>query len=141
MSSFLKISEAASLAIHAMLHISESRDGPVSSKEIASRMGASEAHLGKVLQRLAHVGLVQSTRGPKGGFTLARPPDQVSLLEIYEAIDGPLPDGCCLFGTPVCSRNLCVFGGLLQSTTRQIRDYMTKTTLSALVEKESTQYA
>ena len=141
MSSFLKISEAASLAIHAMLHIAENPGRPASIKAIASRMNASEAHLGKVLQRLVHVGLVQSTRGPKGGFMLAKPAGEIALLDIYEAIDGSFPDGCCLFATPVCSRNVCVFGGILQASAKQIRDYMKNTTLLALTEKERMQYA
>ena len=137
MSSFFKISDAASLAIHAMLRICETPDRPVSIKEIASHIEASQAHLGKVLQRLVHVGLVQSTRGPKGGFALARPAGEIALLDIYEAIDGSLPDGCCLFRRPVCRRNLCVFGGLLHSAARQIHDYMAEAKLSALAGGES----
>jgi Rrf2 family protein len=86
MSNLFKVSEAASLALHAMLHIVANPNRPVSTREIASGMHASEAHLAKVLQRLARVGLARSTRGPKGGFVLGRPAETITLLDVYEAI-------------------------------------------------------
>ncbi len=141
MANFFKISEAASLAIHAMLCISETPDRRVSIKEIVSRFKVSENHLAKVLQRLARVGLVRSTRGPKGGFMLAKPPEEIALLDVFEAIEGPLTTGCCLFGTPVCGRKACVFGGLVQSSITRIRDHMAETKLSNLIEMDEVQYA
>ncbi|MCK4620269.1 MAG: Rrf2 family transcriptional regulator, partial [Desulfobacterales bacterium] len=67
MSNIIKISEAASMAIHAMVFLASESGRIVPSREIATTLRSSEAHLSKVMQRLAKAGLVSSTRGPKGG--------------------------------------------------------------------------
>jgi Rrf2 family protein len=77
---------------------------------------------------------VRSTRGPKGGFALARPAGRITLEEVYEAIDGPLGDSQCLLGRPVCNGSRCILGGLLNSVNRQVRRYLHTTRLSALAE-------
>jgi len=84
----LRISEAASLGMHAMVLLASDRGRVLSAHEVAARLNASEAHLSKVMQRLGRAGLVQSVRGPRGGFSLARSPDAVTLLEVYEAALG-----------------------------------------------------
>jgi Rrf2 family protein len=133
MNSILKISEAASLALHTMQHLAGNNDHQVTNRELATVLGASEAHLSKVLQRLAKVGLVHSVRGPKGGFTLGPRGGDVTLLEVYEAIDGPLSTSGCLLGHPVCrGENYCMLGGLVASLNRQVKDYLKGMTLAAL---------
>jgi Rrf2 family protein len=128
----LRISEAASLALHSMAFLAEHRDGLASTHEMASALHVSEAHLSKVLQRLARAGLVKSTRGPKGGFTLGRPRNKITLLEVYETVEGPLAMGSCLLGSPVCGGEKCIFGGLLRTVSRQVRNYLAETRLPEL---------
>ena len=128
----LKISEAASLALHTMIFLSENTDKLVSTKEIASTLKVSEAHLSKVLQRLTKVGMVNALRGPRGGFKLGKEKNDVSLLDIYEAIEGSLGDARCLFTTPVCSGEDCILGDLLSSVNSQVRQYFSSTSLSDL---------
>lgn len=131
--SMLKISDAASLALHTMVLLASQHDRLVSNKEIASVLKVSEAHLSKVLQRLAKIGLVHSIRGPHGGFSLGHPGERITLLQVYEAIEGPLPVSCnCLFDRQVCCRNHCILGNLLGNINIQIRDYLHKTTLAQL---------
>jgi len=133
MSNIFKVSQAASLAIHAMMLMASSHHKPLSTKEIALTMDASEAHLAKVLQRLGHVGLVKSERGPKGGFTLGKPADAITLLDIYEAIEGPFAVRTCLLGRPICDGGQkCFLGGLMQSIGEQVRRHLTGTRLSEL---------
>jgi len=131
MSNVLKISEAASLALHAMMVLASSGNPPLSSARIARLLHCSEAHLSKVLQRLVKSGLLRSVRGPKGGFALARPADGITLLDVYEAIEGPLEPTRCLLGTPVCDGS-CVLGGLLQTVYRTVSQYLSETPLSRL---------
>jgi len=139
MQNLIKISDAASLGLHAMLFMAGAGNRLVSTREIAAHDRVSEAHLAKVLQRLVKVGLVRSTRGPRGGFALGVPADQITLKQIYEAIEGPMPEtpGCCLFGTPVCGEHRCLFGGLLQSVSRQFREHMARTKLSEFIEESN----
>jgi Rrf2 family protein len=129
----MQISEAASLALHSMALLASKPEKIFSVREIASTLHVSEAHLSKVLQRLAKVGLVRSNRGPKGGFVLGKKSIEVTLLEVYEAIDGPLTSNTCLFETPICSGVRCIFGDLLLTTNNRYRAYLEGMKLSELI--------
>ncbi len=131
MSSLLKISEAASLALHSLGLMAAQPEATLSTREAALSLGVSEAHLAKVFQRLARAGLLTSQRGPHGGFILAKPPTQITLLEAYEAADGPLQSRSCLLDRPVC-QGQCILGGLLTSVDRQVREHFSATTLADL---------
>jgi Rrf2 family protein len=126
----LRISEAASLALHAMSYIAaRGGSGPVPVPALSAALGASEAHLGKVLQRLARLGFLESRRGPRGGYSMGRDARELTLLEIYEAVDGPLHLTTCLLERRACGQS-CIFGGLLESVDRQVREHLTHTRLS-----------
>lgn len=128
--SSLRISEAASLALHSMALLAAKAEKPLTTREVAGELCVSEAHLSKVFQRLAKAGLVSSTRGPGGGFVLAKGPDTISLLEVYETIDGPLTGQDCLLGEPTCAGKGCLLGGLVKAVNEQLRTYLTQTRLS-----------
>lgn len=134
MANILRISEAATLAIHTMVLLAASGE-MASTREIAEKLNASEAHLAKVLQRLAHAGLVNSERGPKGGFELAEGGEEVTLMEIYELMDGPFAPSGCLLNGPACDQRDCVLGNLVGSINSLVRDYFRKTKLKELVTK------
>jgi len=131
MTSVLKISDAASLALHAMVLLAAHPQKTMSTRDIAQVLKVSEAHLAKVLQRLGRAGLVGSQRGPKGGFSLGRDSRQISLLEVYEAVEGPLETKSCLLAKPVCGGK-CILGGLLHKVGSEVADYFTQTRLSDL---------
>ena len=126
----LRISEAASLGMHALGLLSTRLDGPLSARMAADRLGVSEAHLSKVLQRLTKVGLLTSTRGPKGGFVLTRDPASVSLLEVFEAIEGPVEPATCLFGIPLCEGESCVLGKVIVDVNNTLFEYLAEKTLA-----------
>ena len=132
MASMLRISDAASLGLHTMVLLAAHEGKVIATGEIASVLHVSEAHLSKVLQRLDKTGLVRSVRGPRGGFALAKSGRAITLLEVYEAIEGPLVATECLLGSPVCGRN-CILGGLLDGVNRQVKDYFAGTSLASLV--------
>jgi Rrf2 family protein len=133
MSNVLKISEAASLGMHAMVYLAASPDRNVNAYEIAETLGVSEDYLQKVFQRLAHAGLVRAVRGPHGGFSLSRAGGMITLREVYEAVEGRLDDTKCLLGEPACKGDCCILGGLLESVNHEVRDYLERTVLSDLV--------
>ena len=128
----LKLSEAASLALHTMVYLAGMPGRNVSVKDIAGELDVSEAHLSKVLQRLAREGLVHSVRGPKGGFSISSIGRDISLLDIYESIEGPMRDKHCFRTTSVCNGNDCIFGGLLGDVTSQVKEYLSQTKLPEL---------
>lgn len=129
MAHLTRISEAASMALHAMVLLAAKNGPPASTKELAGLMHGSEAHLSKVLQRLARAGLAVSGRGPKGGFTLARPAREISLLSVFEAIEGPLEETRCLLDKPLCNGR-CILGGLLSEVDRRASQYLSEKTLA-----------
>ena len=130
MSSLLRVSEAASLALHAAALMAGSDEERISAAAMAEKLGASEAHLGKVLQRLVKAGLARSVRGPGGGYSLTRRPKKISLKTIYEAIEGPLSDSRCLLGAPVCGQKSCPLGDLFSRVNNEITRNLTKMTLA-----------
>jgi len=131
MTHILKISEAASLALHSMAYLASRKNKEcVSLKEISKRLKASDAHLSKVLQRLAKQGLVTSTRGPKGGFTLAKDANEITLLEILETIEGHIQPSKCLFDTPICDGQQCILADLLEKISTEVHEYLKNRRLS-----------
>ena len=134
MDTILRISDAANLAIHAMAHIARSKDNanhPVG--EIATEQGVSVAHLSKVMQQLVKVGLLTSRRGPGGGFILGREAKSISLLEILEALDGPMSDNRCMLGRKKCLYGGCALGALLTHVNHEVRVFMASRNLTDLV--------
>jgi len=132
MASVLKVSDAAALGLHAMALLATKPDRRLPNPHIASVLHSSAAHLSKVLQRLAKAGLVRATRGPKGGFQLAPGGESLTLLQVYEAIEGPLAPQDCLLGSPICNGRHCIFGELLGRVNREVREYLAGTRLSDL---------
>ncbi len=130
MNNFFKISEATSLAMHTMALLASEPKKIISVKESASFLNVSEAHLAKVLQRLSQAGYVNSKRGPKGGFLLVKSPDEVTLLDIYELIEGKIEERDCLLDHPICRNGSCLFGDGLRKMNREIKEHLSKTTLS-----------
>jgi Rrf2 family cysteine metabolism transcriptional repressor len=64
--------------------------GPVRSRDIAERQAIDENYLNQLLIQLRRAGLVQSLRGPQGGHLLARAPSEITLLEMLQALEGPV---------------------------------------------------
>jgi Rrf2 family protein len=133
MSKILSVSESAALAMHAAVMMAAKPDGPLTTAAMAGQLRGSEATLSKVLQRLGSAGLVRSTPGPRGGHALAVSPERTTLLQIYEAVDGPLDGNGCLFELPVCGGE-CILGGLLREVSEKIRDKLSKAKLSELAQ-------
>lgn len=132
MSTTLKISEAASIALHAMAFLAGAPKKLVTSREVIQTLKVSDAHLMKVLQRLVKGGLIKSIRGPRGGFLLNRPADKITLLEVYESIEGPLRFDNCLLGIPVCKDQQCILGRLIDNVNKEVHSHLSQTSLSQL---------
>lgn len=131
----INISEAANLAFHALAFMVNRKDDDlIRVAAVAKFLNASEAHLNKVLQRLKKAEIVRSMRGPGGGFALDVDPKTVTLLDVFEVMDGPLPDENCILGQSDCVFGRCLFGDLLTKIHGEVKGYFSKTTLSDLDE-------
>ena len=94
----MKLSRASTYALHAVAYMAEiDEDQATASHIIARERGISEKFLLKVLKPLVTARILHSIKGPRGGYRLARPAQDISLLDVLEAVDGPLqgeaPDG------------------------------------------------
>jgi Rrf2 family protein len=87
----MKLTRASSYALHAVAYMAAQKsDKPVASHKIAAERGIPERFLLKVLKPLVSARVLQSIKGPNGGYRLARPASDISMLEILEAVDGPI---------------------------------------------------
>ncbi len=120
MSSLLNVSESVFLALHGMVVIAKAAPEKVRVKELALELKASEAHLAKVFQRLHKNALVRSTRGPTGGYSLNDPPAEISLLDIYEAVEAKVNTDICPFGKLDCMYESCVFESSIDTLAQNI---------------------
>lgn len=134
-SNLFHVSEAANLALHAMALLAGTGDRLVPTRDLAERLKASAHHLAKVMADLERNGLVQGVRGPSGGYRLARPAERITLKAVFEAIEGPLRVGKCMFGMPVCGGRECILGGFFKDVNQQVADKLTNTMLSEIVLK------
>jgi len=88
----MRISERVDNAIRAMAELATDPGPAVKADTIAQRQNISLKYLLDILRDLKRAELVRSKRGPDGGFSLSRPPESVSLADIFRAVDGPLAD-------------------------------------------------
>ena len=94
----MRLSMKGDYGVRAILDLAERfGQGPVQSEAIAKRQGVSEAYLDQLLTLLRRADLVRSVRGPRGGHELARPADQITLMDVLTALEGSFlkvgPDG------------------------------------------------
>jgi Rrf2 family protein len=93
----LKIVKADDYAIRAMIHLACAPEGAtVMRGAIARTQGIPTSFMAKILRSLVHARILASSRGINGGFSLARPPSEITLLEIVEAVEGPLNVAACV---------------------------------------------
>src|SRR6059058_2160363 len=97
----MKLTRASSYALHAVAYMAaQKKSDPVASHVIAQDRGIPERFLLKVLKPLVSAQILLSIKGPNGGYRLARPANEITMLEIVEAVDGPIRGQA-----PINSRN------------------------------------
>ena len=92
----LRLSKKADYALMAVKHLALTRVAPsASAREIAEQYDIPIELMAKVLQRLVRAGLLQSTQGTRGGYTLSRSAASISVADVIQAIDGPMTVTAC----------------------------------------------
>jgi Rrf2 family protein len=133
------ISQTAQYALRAVVHLSEhGSEGPLRVDDIAGALAVPRNYLSKILHVLARVGLLSSSRGPNGGFELARPPEELLLADVLEPF-GALPDERrCLLGQEVCSdRDPCLAHERWKGVSAAVRDFFNRTTVAELAAESA----
>ena len=102
----MQITRQADYAIRAVLYISKLGENQrAATSQIAKEQRIPPSFLAKIISQLSIAGLLQTSRGARGGVMLARSPEEITLLDVVESIDGPIAlnecvhdDGACSFG-------------------------------------------
>lgn len=123
-------------ALRAMLNLAgHYGQEPVSTRQIAEAEDISYELTCKLMQKLHSAGLVQSSMGPNGGFALSKKPDKINMLEIIEAIQGPLSLNRCLLEEDICpNKDGCSITVELAKLQKHIGKYLLGITLDELVQ-------
>lgn len=77
--------------LHCLLWLAASGDTPLSSRELAELQGISPSFLAKIFPKLEKAGIVTASEGIRGGYRLARTPEEITVLEVIDAVEGPKP--------------------------------------------------
>lgn len=128
MSRIVQLSEASTIGLHSMVLIARSNE-IINVNKIANLTGASRNHLAKVMQRLVKAGFLKSTRGPSGGFVLKKEAGEITILEIYEAIEGTIETEGCPMEQPICPFSKCLLGNIIKKVSEDVRSNFSSVTL------------
>jgi Rrf2 family protein len=102
----MQITRQADYAVRAIVYLAElGPDQRAATSHIAQEKQIPPSFLAKIVSQLSVAGLLQTSRGARGGVSLAKSPEQISLLEVVEAIDGPI-----LLNECVADSGTCIFG-------------------------------
>lgn len=93
----MKLSTKGKYGVRAVFEIARHYGkGPITIKEIVERQGISFSYLEQILHRLGKAGLIESVRGPAGGYLLARKPSDLTIGDIVRTLEGPIALSHCL---------------------------------------------
>src|SRR5262245_5199932 len=133
----MKLTRASSYALGALVHMARAKsDTPVASHHIAQVEDSPERFLLKVLKPLVDAGLLRSVTGPHGGYTLARPAKEISLLEVVEAVDGPIRGQVSVFAKAKGDALARRLQAACDEAAETVRDRLGKVSLADLAGKK-----
>ena len=100
----MQITRQADYATRAILHLARiGKNGHVATSRVAKEQQIPPAFLVKIISQLSIAGILHTSRGARGGVRLARKPKNITLLQVIEAIDGPIRLNVCIGREGVCS--------------------------------------
>jgi Rrf2 family iron-sulfur cluster assembly transcriptional regulator len=138
----MRLTTKGRFAVTAMIDLAmRQHNGPVTLAGISQRQRISLSYLEQLFGKLRRHALVQSTRGPGGGYTLARPMSDVSVADIIYAVDEPLDATQC-GGRENCDNDQrCMTHDLWASLNRVMVDFLDSVSLQDLVEQQKARMA
>jgi len=135
----MKFSVKTEYGLRAMIELaSRNGEGLIGAKDIASRQEIPERFLEQQLTALKKAGLVVSQRGASGGCTLARRPEEITVLEVIEALDGLVIDMDCITNRVHNCRQFaqCVIQEVWQQSRGKLREYLGSVTIADLLQRQ-----
>ncbi len=128
------VSTKAQYGMRALIEIGLAGDRATSLKTVATREGLSHQYLEQIFAVLRRAGIVDSVRGARGGYRLARTPDRITALEVVELLEGSVAPVSCVEDEDTCDRvGVCGTEGLWRDVDRAVRDVLGTRTLADLI--------
>lgn len=128
------ISQTTEYALRAVVWLAANPEKPLTAQQIAEATRVPAGYLAKVLQGLSRAGLLNSQRGLGGGFTLARPPTQLTMWEVVQAVDPLKRIHECPLGFEAHSGDLCLLHHQLDEAIGMIEKVFTNCKISKLID-------
>lgn len=131
----LQITRDGEYAVRAVLFLAGRAEGTLSLiSEISEAQEVPKSYLSKIMQHLVRAGLVKSRRGARGGFYLARKPEEITLREAIEAIEGPIFLNVCLIKKGECHRDeFCPVHQVWKEAQKRLFEVLDGKTMAQLV--------
>jgi Rrf2 family protein len=131
----MQLSRRADYSVRAMLDIASAQPDAVTlTREVSERQEIPHVFLTKIVTRLVQANLLRAYRGAKGGIVLAVPAEEISLLQIVEAVDGPIALNRCVRAPSECPRDgTCAVHDVWCKAQSELVDRLEKTRLSMLI--------
>lgn len=128
------VSTKAQYGMRALVEVAVAGDRPTSLKKVAERQDLSHQYLEQIFGVLRRAGVVESVRGARGGYRLARRPGEVTALEVVELLEGSVAPVACLENDETCGRvGACSTEPLWREVDQAVRRVLGRTTLADLM--------
>jgi Rrf2 family protein len=133
----MRLTRAGEYAVRCVLHLASRGQGTLCArKDVAARMDIPDPFLGKIAQQLARAGLIEIVQGARGGLRLVVPPDQVTLLDVVEAVIGEIFLNDCVMRPESCDRShACAVHCVWAKAKDQLRRTLEEATFAALLKE------
>lgn len=137
------ITNSVEYGVHCLLWLVDPASGQPSSRDLAELQGISPSFVAKIFPKLEKAGIVQAAEGVRGGYRLARAPDDITLLDIVDAIEGYKPlfncqeirDRCAVFDDDApdwATQGVCEIHAAMLRAEKAMRDSLAQETLASI---------
>lgn len=131
----MNLTPAAEFAVRGICVLAEQNgNGPVNLATICKKRDLSKQYLAKIFGTLARAGLVTPVRGKHGGYLLARRPDEITVLQVIEAVEGPLALNFCQYSPPRCDQTDCALRPVWTELQDVVSTRLASVTLQSLLD-------
>ncbi len=131
-------SQTVEYALRAVVHLADQAPSPRTTEQIATATLVPKAYLSKVLQGLCHANIVQSKRGIGGGIALVKPPSELTILEVVNAVEPIGRIRTCPLGLTAHGVRLCPLHKRLDGALAMVEEAFKQTTLAEILAEPTT---
>jgi Rrf2 family protein len=132
----MRLSTKGRYAARAVLEVALAyKREPVVLREIARRQEIPVRYLEQLMSTLVNAGIIMSRRGQRGGFSLVRPPSEIRLSQVVQAVEGPIRPVDCVDNPQMCNRSdLCVTRDIWDELKKEILKVLDGITLQSMIK-------